>query len=163
MMIGLNTDGCSRHNGTISTGRGLLQDAYGNVIFCFSNFYGPCTILEAETRALMDGIKWCLQRDFYHIEAEIDFLILFKKIQELAKSPWIVDSMVQKIKYCKNLCQFKLSHIFRESNAVADFFKNEAFIQRRSRIYSNLDIPQAAKGLIRLYQMGCHYFRVCNA
>ncbi|KAL2540625.1 RNase H domain-containing protein [Abeliophyllum distichum] len=50
----INTDGCV--NDGVASGGGIIRDSSGQCIRAFFSFYGDCTILEAELRAILDGI-----------------------------------------------------------------------------------------------------------
>ncbi|KAL2518280.1 Ribonuclease H domain [Abeliophyllum distichum] len=50
----INTDGCVKDG--FASGGGIIRDSSGQCIRAFFSFYGDCTILEAELRALLDGI-----------------------------------------------------------------------------------------------------------
>ncbi|KAL2476711.1 putative ribonuclease H protein family [Abeliophyllum distichum] len=50
----INTDGCVKDG--VASGGGIIRDSSGQCIRAFFSFYGDCTILEAELRAILDGI-----------------------------------------------------------------------------------------------------------
>ncbi|KAL2453113.1 Uncharacterized protein Adt_49387 [Abeliophyllum distichum] len=50
----INTDGCVKDR--FASGGGVIRDSSGQCIRAFFSFYGDCTILEAELRAILDGI-----------------------------------------------------------------------------------------------------------
>ncbi|KAL2475249.1 Uncharacterized protein Adt_35985 [Abeliophyllum distichum] len=52
----INTDGCVKDG--FASGGGIIRDSSGQCIRAFFSFYGDCTILEAELRAILDGSFW---------------------------------------------------------------------------------------------------------
>lgn len=78
--IKLNVDGSSLGNSGPSGGGGLVRDHFGHVLTAFSSFYGHCTSLKVEARALLDGLIVCASLDCLPVIVEMDSLTLLNVI-----------------------------------------------------------------------------------
>ena len=54
--VKLNIDGCSKGNPGVSGGEGILRDSISSMVFAFSGYFGRCTSLQAEAKALFLGL-----------------------------------------------------------------------------------------------------------
>ncbi|KAL2476703.1 Uncharacterized protein Adt_37439 [Abeliophyllum distichum] len=54
----LNTDGALKGCG-LATGGGVIRNELGDITWGFYDFYGTCSILEAELKAVAIGLQLC--------------------------------------------------------------------------------------------------------
>lgn len=66
----LNVDGSRK--GYSSSGGGVVRDDHGDVVCAFSNPYDTDDIIEAEIRALLDGINMCGRNGITNVNIEFD-------------------------------------------------------------------------------------------
>ena len=57
----------------VGGGGGILRDGGGRLLLAFSCHLGHATSLQAEVRALLFGVKLCVQRGFGRLDVELDF------------------------------------------------------------------------------------------
>ncbi|XP_071921753.1 uncharacterized protein [Coffea arabica] len=93
----LNMDGSSLGNPELSGGRGIIRDHSGHVLAAFSTFFGHCTSLEAEARALLEGLLNCQAHGCSWVWIEMDFKVLLDVIRVKVKCPWRIDNIVCQI------------------------------------------------------------------
>ena len=72
-VLKFNTDGCSKGNSGISGGGGILRDGGGRLLLAFSCYLRQASSLQAEVRALLFGVKLCVQRGFSRLDIELEF------------------------------------------------------------------------------------------
>lgn len=60
----LNTDGCSNGNPGLAGGGDVRRNNKGDLIMAFSTFFCVCSNNMAEKKAILIGIKWCLDKGY---------------------------------------------------------------------------------------------------
>ena len=83
----LNVDGSSLGNPGHSGGGGIVRDHHGQVQGIFSTYYGYCTNMEAETRALLEGLQFCLSLGLVRVIVHMDAEQLLKVVLRGASTP----------------------------------------------------------------------------
>ncbi|XP_071902720.1 uncharacterized protein [Coffea arabica] len=122
----LNVDGSSLGNPGHSGGGGLVRDYHGQVIAAFSAYYGFCTNMEVESRALLEGLLLCVSLGLVKVIVHMDSEQLLKIVQRTISAPWKLDSLVRQIHEVLSRGEFVLEHSYRETNAVADELAKQA-------------------------------------
>ncbi|KAL2506296.1 Uncharacterized protein Adt_21917 [Abeliophyllum distichum] len=120
----INTDGCVKDG--VASGGGIIRDSSGQCIRAFFSFYGDCTILEAELRAILDGIILA---------------------QRLGLSVLWVEHLLA-------LDRDTITHIFREGNQVADLLASEGWDRCYYYEYSSQDLPRRHRSLVQIDRFG---------
>ncbi|MQL74302.1 hypothetical protein Taro_006663 [Colocasia esculenta] len=83
--IKLNVDGAFKSATGIAGGRGILRDHNGDCIFAFAaNYQRTTSALDAEARALQDGLAMCCTKGFLDIMVETDSLALTQSVTSQA-------------------------------------------------------------------------------
>ncbi|XP_077231963.1 uncharacterized protein LOC143865528 [Tasmannia lanceolata] len=101
---------------------GLIRDEYGMVIAMFSMNVEREEIFELELLAVHQGITLAREMGLKSIWIESDSKLAIDMIIGTSSRPWSKLNLIKDIK--KSLACFdswKLSHIWREDNAAADF------------------------------------------
>ena len=62
--------------------------------------------------------------------------------------------MIRRIKSLLADIEYKIMHIFRESNMAADSLANWGVVQAKGGIVSDRDLPKKVKGIVRLDRIG---------
>ena len=78
MIPKLNVDGCSRGNPGRSGRSGILRDSSEHFIFAFSRVFGVANSLQVELKALLVGVRLCVQKGFLAVHVESDSLLLVR-------------------------------------------------------------------------------------
>ncbi|KAL2498957.1 Uncharacterized protein Adt_24507 [Abeliophyllum distichum] len=113
----INTDGCIR-DGFASDG-GIIRYHTGHCIRAFSASYGDIFILEAELRAILQGIELARRMGLVDLWIETDSTLAVHCISRGGGS-WVIQSMLRRIRHLLSFDRDTVSHIFREENQVAD-------------------------------------------
>ena len=143
-------------------GGGFLRKPLGCMIFAFSSYFGSCTSLQAEAKALLLGLRICEQRGFGgNVVVETDSLMLERILLKRCLCPWAISVEVGKIGLLLGgSCQ--VTHCFREANKVADILANvgAAHSQCGVCVYDGVEeLPKLARGAYRLDRSGFPSFR----
>jgi len=122
----LNTDGASKGNPGKAGGGGVLRDDKGTWICGFGESMGTCTVMKAEIKAVLRGLRLAYSLDIKRLWVQVDSSTLagmlkgdFKYCAEHAPI----------LSQCKDLInhegwQVIISHCYREANKVADTLAN---------------------------------------
>uniref|UniRef100_A0A2N9HP80 Reverse transcriptase domain-containing protein n=1 Tax=Fagus sylvatica TaxID=28930 RepID=A0A2N9HP80_FAGSY len=117
----LNTDGASLGNPGIAGGGGLIRDPDGSWVGGFARAIGYTTSVQAELRALKDGLLLAIELGIPCLAIEMDSLVAdeflnFKTTPNVFLSAIVDDCRCLLEKFDR----FTLHHIFREANGCAD-------------------------------------------
>lgn len=152
-----NTDG-SCVNGT-STWGGLVRDHNGSVILAFANNYGQTTSMDAEAKALLDGLQVCSQQHVQIKELEMDSFTLFSMLQDQFHFFWNITCSIRK---CKTVLQSNvtLKHVYREGKKAADRLAAFGHSISALSVYSSLgSLPTDCKQICIEDRLGFSSFR----
>jgi ribonuclease HI len=117
----LNTDGASSRNPGIAGGGGVLRDCRGAWVRGFSRHIDYASSVQAELKALLDGLLMTVELNIPYLEIEMDSLLAVDLI--LAVHP--ANAFLRSIVYdCRCLLEkfegVSIKHIYREANVCAD-------------------------------------------
>ncbi|MQM01654.1 hypothetical protein Taro_034414 [Colocasia esculenta] len=137
----LNVDGASKGNPGLCGGGGCIRDKHGTIPLAFANFYGVGSNIIAETRDLCDGLRMahflgvCLSAIYSDSSTLVQFM------QQGKCSNWHIQCWWHP---SRDLLQGNvtiLSHVFRETNQVADRLANHATSSRCNEKMISLALP----------------------
>ncbi|KAL2497433.1 Uncharacterized protein Adt_22983 [Abeliophyllum distichum] len=143
----INTDGCVKDG--VASGGGIIRDSSGQCIRVFFSFYGECTILEAELRAILDGIILAQRLGLSVLWVESDSTLAIHCIIK-GGGPWHVQATLRHIRHLLALDRNTITHIFREGNQVADLLASEGWDRRYYYEYSSQDLPRRHRSLVQI-------------
>jgi ribonuclease HI len=152
----INTDGCVKEG--FASGGGIIRDHTGHCIRAFSASYGPCLILEAELRAILDGILLARGLGISAIWVEVDSNIAIHCITR-GGGPWTIQGILRQIRDLISFDRDTVSHIYREGNQVADSLASEGWDHRRYQEYGSPDLPRQIRALVQIDRHGLPSFR----
>uniref|UniRef100_A0A2N9F8F6 RNase H type-1 domain-containing protein n=1 Tax=Fagus sylvatica TaxID=28930 RepID=A0A2N9F8F6_FAGSY len=126
----LNTDGSSLGNPGVAGGGGVIRDSCGTWVRGFSRTIGHTTSVQAELRALLDGMQLALELHITYLDIEMDSLVsvdlvLSKSVANIFFSPIVDDCRCMMEKFAS----VTLKHIYREANACVDLLAKEGCSQ----------------------------------
>ncbi|XP_060182379.1 uncharacterized protein LOC132612052 [Lycium barbarum] len=160
-LLKLNTDGCSKGNPGSSGGGGILRDEIGHFLMAFSAYYGQCNNNIAETKTILMGLKWCIDRGYQNINIESDSKLIIGMINGDIRIAWQVKDLIQQIDMIKNQGNINFKHCFREANTVADYLANHAEETKQEQFFiDDLTLPTRAKSLLKNDFEGRPSFRI---
>lgn len=82
-MVKLNTGGSAIDNPGRIGAEGIIRDHRGNIIYAFATPLGVGTSNQAEIRAAIFGITWCIQHGYSRVILEVDSELLTKWLNTL--------------------------------------------------------------------------------
>ncbi|KAL2518747.1 Retrotransposon [Abeliophyllum distichum] len=118
----INTDGCVK-DGFASGGR-VIRDSSSQCVRAFFSSYGECPILEAELRAIFDGIILAQRLVLSDLWIESDSTLVIHCIPR-GGGPWSIQATLHHIRHHLTFDRDTISHIYREGNQVADLLASE--------------------------------------
>ncbi|KAL2506336.1 Uncharacterized protein Adt_21957 [Abeliophyllum distichum] len=143
----INTDGCVKDG--FASGGGIIRDSSGQCIRAFFSFYGDCTILEAELRAILDGIILAQRLGLSVLWVESDSTLAIHCITK-GGGPWHIQATIRHIRHLLALDRDTITHIYREGNQVADLLASEGWDRRCYHEYSSQDLPRRHRSLVQI-------------
>ncbi|KAL2506264.1 Uncharacterized protein Adt_21885 [Abeliophyllum distichum] len=147
----INTDGCVKDG--VASGGGIIRDSSGQCIRAFFSFYGDCTILEAELRAILDGIILAQRLGLSVLWVESDSTLAIHCITK-GGGPWHIQATLRHIRHLLAMDRDTITHIFREDNQVADLLASEGWDRRYYYEYSSQDLPRRHRSLVQIDRFG---------
>ncbi|KAL2462072.1 RNase H domain-containing protein [Abeliophyllum distichum] len=147
----INTDGCVKDG--FASGGGIIRDSSGQCIRAFFSFYGDCTILEAELRAILDGIILAQRLGLSVLWVESDSTLAIHCITK-GGGPWHIQATIRHIRHLLALDRDTITHIYREGNQVADLLASEGWDRRSYHEYSSQDLPRRHRSLVQIDRFG---------
>jgi ribonuclease HI len=126
--LSLFTDGACRGNPGQGGAGAVLMDRNGEVVGKAKKFLGHCTNNIAEYRALILGLEAALERGAAVISIYLDSELLVRQIQGIyrVKNPDLKPLMVEIRDLLDRFETWKIEHVPRSKNALADGLANEA-------------------------------------
>ncbi|KAJ1412363.1 Ribonuclease H domain [Sesbania bispinosa] len=123
----LNLDGAVSVLARLAGCGGVLRDHNGNFLGAFSAFLGDCSIMTAELRAILFGVKLAIQKKIANliIESDSSSAICFIKLG--CPKSHLCFSLVEEIRNLAGVIpEVVWSHAWREGNLLADSFAKHA-------------------------------------
>lgn len=124
--IKINTDGASRGNPGKSSVGFCLRNEHGDLIYARAKEIQEMTNTQAEARAMLEAVRYCINHDISQVWLQTDSLMLKNVVEGIWKPPWVIEEEVEEIKRFLRMCNGKISHIYREGNKLADYLANYA-------------------------------------
>ena len=127
----LNTDGSSLGNPGLAGGGGVIRNHVGDWMGGFSQAIGITTSVQAELRALKDGLNLAIDLGILNLEIEMDSLVVVELVNSITTPNAFLSIIVTD---CRSLTErFEsclLKHIFREANGCTDLLAKTGCDQR---------------------------------
>ncbi|KAL2457503.1 Uncharacterized protein Adt_46351 [Abeliophyllum distichum] len=155
----LNTDGALKECGQAARG-GVIRNQLGKISWGFYDFYGTCSILEAELKAVATGLRLCWQKNINKVWVEVDSKAAMLLCIQQDKGPWEVQYILESIHQSVNKMETQFSHIWREGNKVADWFANRGYNEKCFKMLQGSELQGVVRGLIRMDKMSMASIRL---
>ncbi|XP_075091563.1 uncharacterized protein LOC142171763 [Nicotiana tabacum] len=124
--IKVNTDVASRENPGRSSIGFVLRNEEGDIMYAWGKEIEEGTNNEAEVRAVLEALRYCLNHDYVLIELHTDSMMIKNVLQGTWTCPWNIDVYVEEIKELMTKCNIQISHTLREGNQLPDHLANYA-------------------------------------
>ncbi|KAL2526397.1 Uncharacterized protein Adt_11451 [Abeliophyllum distichum] len=147
----VNTDGCVKDG--FASGGEIIRDSSGQCVRAFFSSYGECPILEAELRAILDGIILARRIVLSPLWIEADSTLAIHCITK-GGGPWSIQATLRHIRHLLASDCDTISHIYREGKQVADLLVSEGWDRRCYFEYSAQDLPHRHRSLVQLDRHG---------
>ncbi|MBI2645984.1 MAG: ribonuclease HI family protein [Deltaproteobacteria bacterium] len=130
MKVQLYIDGASRGNPGLGGAGAYMADEDGNEILRLTKYLGTVTNNMAEYAALLLGLKEAKKRKFKEILIFSDSELLVRQVQGVyqVKNAVLKKNHEEVMNILRNF-NYKISHVRREKNKIADQLANEAIDQ----------------------------------
>ncbi|EOY32248.1 Uncharacterized protein TCM_039895 [Theobroma cacao] len=151
----LNADGSSKDAFQNAAGGGLLRDHTGNLIFGFSENFGPANLLQAKLMALHRGLFLCIEYNISSIWIEMDAKIVVQMIHEGHQGSYQTRYLLAFIRKCLSGFTFRFSHIHREGNQAADYLFNQGHMHHNLQVFAQAE--GKLRGILRLGKLNLPY------
>ncbi|KAL2457313.1 RNase H domain-containing protein [Abeliophyllum distichum] len=132
---------------------GVIRFHTGHCIRAFSTGYGEIFILEAELRANLQGIELARRMGLVDLWIETDSTLAIHCISR-GGGPWVIQSMLRRIRHLLSFDRGTVFHIFREENQVANYLAFEGWDRRHYQEYGPSDLPRRFCGLLQTNRFG---------
>ncbi|XP_077228461.1 uncharacterized protein LOC143861420 [Tasmannia lanceolata] len=114
---------------------GTLRDSNGEVLHCFSVNTQKDEIFSLEIKAICIGVEVAKRLGITHLWIEADSNFAVNSFAKLSDPPWKNLSEISKCWKFLNTIDWKITHIWREANSVADL------LSKRDYPCKSLNIP----------------------
>lgn len=122
----VNFDGAAQGQPGIAACGGIVRNYRGFVRGTFAAPLGIQTSMFAEIMGFLWAVKICRQKGWFPLWIESDSMVVVTKVQNKSMEvPWQLRTEWENCIQFLEGQQYRISHIFREGNAVADAMANE--------------------------------------
>jgi len=157
----MNTDGAVRGAPGPAGAGGVIRDETGTWIFGFSETVGHCSVLKAELRAILRGLKLAKEASISKLWINTDSLAVVNVLTNHSEWHTENNSIIQQ---CKQLLSWEgwethLTHCYREANQVADMLAKIA-IDRQLGVRIYREPPVEVRDIVHADSTGVFWPRV---
>jgi len=133
-LIHLYSDGACRGNPGNGGAGAVLTDETGVIVASLKKYLGICTNNVAEYQALILGLEEALKRKTSCLCIHLDSELLVRQIQGTyrVKQAHLKPLIFRIREMLSNLDGYKVEHVYREKNKLADQLANEAIDEYES-------------------------------
>ncbi|MQL72451.1 hypothetical protein Taro_004782 [Colocasia esculenta] len=158
----LSVDGAFKNVAGSAGGGGILRDHQGTCIFTFATKYqGAISTLDAEARALRDGLTTCCNKGILDIMVETDSTTLMQIVIGQTPPPWELICIIQEMAITTKKLKAQIKHVPQEANQVANSLAGYGCSINQFRFRdSGAALPHVVKGSYRLDKVGCPTLRL---
>ncbi|CAK9177430.1 unnamed protein product [Ilex paraguariensis] len=143
----MDVDGAAKGKPGCAGGGVLVRNEWGGKVLAASFYYGVCTNMAAEFKAMLDGLNMLMSYGLegFHVFIESDSLVVVNTIKGLFQCAWPYLGIMEKIMKLLDVLYFQLRHVYLEANFVADGLANKAVEDGFSTDFSSLQLPAMVK------------------
>ncbi|MQL70480.1 hypothetical protein Taro_002797 [Colocasia esculenta] len=158
----LNVDGASKGNPGLSGGGGCIRDSNGNICLAFPFHYSFGNSLQAEVRALHDGLMLANEFGLSINQIYSDSALLVQSFTNNSSPSWECARWWRPAYDTLRSLQTSCCHVLREANKVSDALTSYATSNHINKIFTTFSsLPLACRGPATLDKTGLPYEYVC--
>ena len=107
---------------------GILRDPEGRFIVAFAKVFDVAKSLQAELKAVLEGVRLCVQRGFAEVHVESDSLLLVRMFHAEVGIPWWLMRDFEELLALRHHVRV-MTHCRREANRSAVGLAMESITQ----------------------------------
>ncbi|KAK4736948.1 hypothetical protein R3W88_000645 [Solanum pinnatisectum] len=154
-------DRASKGNPGESAHSFCLRNHEGNFLYAEANKMDIKTKMEAETRAILNALRYCRTHDIKKVIMETDSLVLTNIIRHEWKAPWKQAEEIEEIQELLVSTEAYVKDIYRKANQLADALANEAYNQPGVSQWSHFhQLTRICKGVVNADKSGVPILRI---
>ncbi|XP_012843177.1 PREDICTED: uncharacterized protein LOC105963331 [Erythranthe guttata] len=157
--VKLNTDGARRASTQIAAIGGIIRGSDADAILAFHERISVSSSIAAELAALASGLRFVIQRQFTRVWIELDAEVTVRLLLHTDKGHWSLQSFLTAIRNSLSTLEYRIIHIYREGNTVADVLANLGCQTELALTFTTAEIPRPIQQMIRMDQLGYPSFR----
>ena len=120
----VNTDGAFKGSGTAGCG-GVFRNSRGLFLGAFASPVAFASSIAAEILAVIEAIQLAWVREWHHLWIETDSTLVVHFLSPLPTMvPWLLRTAWANCLLLLEKMDWRVSHIYREGNSLADSFAN---------------------------------------
>lgn len=143
----LHTDGSVSPEG--SGWAYVLRRRCGEFIYASSGNINTCSSLEAEVRAMLEGLRYCQTHGYRGLVARSDCLLMLQLLRS-RKYPWRLHSEFTEITSIASVIGCSFLHVYRELNVPADLLARLGASGQALQFDSRTSLPLRVRGALFL-------------
>ncbi|CAN1187802.1 Putative ribonuclease H protein At1g65750 [Linum perenne] len=118
----LNTDGSVKKDCSKAAAGGLIRDANGRCLYAFCFNLGRCSIMRAELRGVIEGLRMAWEEGFRKVKARVDSQAILSLIwgDTSADHPFAIETAALR-ELLERDWEVTITHTYREGNSAADY------------------------------------------
>lgn len=156
--IKLNVGGAFSSSSQNAGGGGVVRDSEGEILLAFSSGLKSGSGLEAEVDTVLLGVRLAKRLGSQvWIESDAEVVVRWLAAEQLGAAETCVE--MEKVRKELEGITWKVSHIFREGNKVADYLAEIGLQSVSMTTFSRDSAPARVKALCRMDQLGLPNFR----
>lgn len=156
----MNSDGCCKGNPQLGGSGCILKNVSGNVLWAAVDFYRETRNMQAEVKALFQGVKLCVENNVRCINVEVNSKILIQVLQKNIKPPWAIEYKIRQIGRLIEQLDVQLFHVYRKSNRATDWLANKDYREKKFMLFEGSSLPRSLRGMVILHKIGVWNLRV---
>ncbi|CAN1762274.1 Putative ribonuclease H protein At1g65750 [Linum perenne] len=121
----LNSDGSLTRNLDKSAAGGVIRDANGRFVVAFAANLGVCSIMRAELRGIIEGIRLAWSMGIRKLRIQTDSKAAVEMLSKFNTQNNQHASLIEQFRILSSYdWQLSIHHIYREANFAADYLAN---------------------------------------
>ncbi|XP_012850055.1 PREDICTED: uncharacterized protein LOC105969825 [Erythranthe guttata] len=157
--VKLNTNGARRASTQIAAIGGIIRGSDAEAIVAFHERISAPSSIAAELAALASGLRFVIQRQFTRVWIELDAEVAVRLLSHTDQGHWSLQSSLTAIRNSLSTLEYRITHIYREGNKVADALANLGCQTELARTFTTAELPRPIQQMIRMDQLGYPSFR----
>ena len=160
MIPKLNVNGCYWDNPGRAGESGILRDPSGHFIFAFANVVDVAKSLQADLKAVLEGVKLCVQHGFADVHVESDSLLLVRMFNDELGIPWWLMRDFEELLALWHHVRVMM-RCFREANRYVVCLARVGINSGSNRVFESLDqLPLEVSSEVTLEPVGIPSIRI---